>query len=443
MARLLTLALIWPLLLTACGAGAPTPTPEPVTRAEVVPTSTPTATPEPPRPTDTPAPTDTPQPTNTPAPTSTPPPTNTPVPTSTPVPTRTPTSEPAISFAITDPAGAVTVNTPTLNITGVGLPGMEFVRDVPMGRDQVAVVGPDGTWTMPVGLEPGLNELRFRETTTDIEAVVHVTYEVPPTATPKPTDTPRPTATSTPTPRPTSTPTPRPTSTPTPEPKPARVQPGGPSYPVLEVVDGDTIRIGRNGAEETLRLIGLDTPETKDPRKPVQCFGREASARAKQLLGGERVRIAQDPTQDTRDKYGRLLVYVWRTDGMFYNYRTILDGYAHEYTYDVPYQYQAQFRTAEWEARENGRGFWSARTCGGDTKQPADPLPVPPTPTPVPPEPPPPSGGNCDPSYPGVCIPPYPPDLDCKDVDAGNFVVRPPDDHGFDGDGDGYGCESN
>ncbi len=213
---------------------------------------------------------------------------------------------------------------------------------------------------------------------------------------------------------------------------------------MLSVVDGDTIRISRNGVEETLRLIGLDTPETRDPRKPVQCFGREASARAKNLLEGERVRIAQDPTQDTRDKYGRLLVYIWRTDGLFYNYRTILDGYAHEYTYDTPYQYQAQFRKAEQEARENGRGFWSPSTCGGDTTQPADPLPVPPTPTPVPPaQPPPPTSGNCDPSYPGVCIPPYPPDLDCKDVDAGNFAVRPPDDHGFDGDGDGYGCESN
>ncbi len=432
MARLLTLVLIYSLLLTACGTSSATPTPEQDTQAQVVPTSTPTATPEPPTSTDTPAPTNTPIPANTPAPTNTP------------VPTSAPAAEPAISFAITDPAGAVTVNTPTLNITGVGLPGMEFVRDVPMRSDQKAVVGPDGTWTMPVDLEPGLNELRFRETTTDIEAVVHVTYEVLPTPTPKPTNTPRPTPTSSPTPKPTRTPTPRPTSTPTPRPKPARVQPGGPAHTVLEVVDGDTIRINRNGVEETLRLIGLDTPETKDPRKPVQCFGREASARAKNLLEGERVRIAQDPTQDTRDKYGRLLVYVWRTDGLFYNYRTILDGYAHEYTYDVPYQYQAQFRKAEREARENGRGFWSARTCGGDTTQPADPLPVPPTPTPVPPaQPPPPASGNCDPSYPTVCIPPAPPDLDCKDVDAGNFVVRPPDPHGFDGEGDGYGCESN
>ncbi len=139
-------------------------------------------------------------------------------------------------------------------------------------------------------------------------------------------------------------------------------------YSVVEVVDGDTIKIAKDGRTETLRLIGLDTPETKDPRRPVQCFGEEASARAKKLLSGKKVRI----TQDTRDKYGRMLVYVWTEDGMLYNHRMILDGYAHEYTYDVPYQQQARFRKAEAQARQAGRGFWSPKTCGGDTKQPAE-----------------------------------------------------------------------
>ncbi len=147
---------------------------------------------------------------------------------------------------------------------------------------------------------------------------------------------------------------------------------GGAYYRVVEVVDGDTIKIAKDGRTETLRLIGLDTPETKDPRRPVQCFGQEASARAKKLLSGKTVRITQDPTQDTRDKYGRMLVYVWIEDGTLYNYRMILDGYAHEYTYDVPYQQQARFRAAEEQARQAGRGFWSPKTCAGDTKQPAE-----------------------------------------------------------------------
>lgn len=145
-----------------------------------------------------------------------------------------------------------------------------------------------------------------------------------------------------------------------------------PFYSVVEVVDGDTIKVARDGRTETLRLIGLDTPETKDPRKPVQCFGEEASARGKKLLQGKKVRITQDPTQDTRDKYGRMLVYVWTEDGTLYNYRMILDGYAHEYTYDVPYQQQARFKKAEAQARQEGRGFWSPKTCAGDTKQPAE-----------------------------------------------------------------------
>ncbi|HET8575010.1 MAG TPA: thermonuclease family protein [Candidatus Paceibacterota bacterium] len=143
----------------------------------------------------------------------------------------------------------------------------------------------------------------------------------------------------------------------------------GLKYTVTKVVDGDTIKIDLNGKEETLRLIGMDTPETVDPRKPVQCFGREASNEAKALLTGRKVRIAADPTQDIRDKYGRLLVYVWRDDGLFYNQYMIEQGYAHEYTYYVPYEYQADFKQAEQDARENERGLWSPSTCDGNTTQ--------------------------------------------------------------------------
>ena len=206
-----------------------------------------------------------------------------------------------------------------------------------------------------------------------------------------------------------------------------------PLYPVLDVVDGDTIRIERNGRRETLRLIGLDTPETKDPRRPVQCFGREASDRAHRLLDGKRVRIAEDPSQDTRDKYGRLLVYVWTQEDLFYNLSTIREGYAHEYTYDVAYQYQRQFKAAEREAREKRRGFWAASACGGDTKQPAAGQQGQGAPRPT--EPPEAKSG-------GTRRAPY---ESCKAVRAAGADPIRRGDPGYnpklDGDGDGVACE--
>lgn len=137
-------------------------------------------------------------------------------------------------------------------------------------------------------------------------------------------------------------------------------------YHVTDVVDGDTIKIRKDGIIETLRLIGIDTPETVDPRKPVQCFGKEASSMAKQLLLEKNVRIESDSTQDTRDKYGRLLVYVFRDDGLFFNKHMIAEGYAYEYTYNVPYKYQAEFKSAQENARSSGKGLWSSDTCNGD-----------------------------------------------------------------------------
>lgn len=138
-------------------------------------------------------------------------------------------------------------------------------------------------------------------------------------------------------------------------------------YSVTSVVDGDTIKVNINGTVETLRLIGMDTPETVDPRKPVQCFGKEASNKAKELLVGTKVRLEKDPTQGEFDKYGRTLAYVYREDGLFYNKYMIEQGYAHEYTYNTPYKYQAEFKAAQKSAQEYLRGLWSPGTCNGDT----------------------------------------------------------------------------
>ena len=139
-------------------------------------------------------------------------------------------------------------------------------------------------------------------------------------------------------------------------------------YSVSSIVDGDTIKVNMNGMVVTLRLIGMDTPETVDPRKLVQCFGKEASNKAKGLLIGKKVRIEKDFTQGELDKYGRTLAYIYREDGLFYNKYMIEQGYAHEYTYNSnPYKYQTEFKAAQKSAQENQRGLWSPDTCNGDT----------------------------------------------------------------------------
>lgn len=135
--------------------------------------------------------------------------------------------------------------------------------------------------------------------------------------------------------------------------------------PVVRVVDGDTVRINLNGTEETIRLIGLNTPETVAPNRPVECFGREASARAHDLLDNQAVYFEADETQDTRDRYGRLLGYVWFEDGRLFNMQMIAEGYAYEYTYDRAYKYQSQFKAAQRDAEAENRGLWSPDTCNG------------------------------------------------------------------------------
>jgi micrococcal nuclease len=161
------------------------------------------------------------------------------------------------------------------------------------------------------------------------------------------------------------------------EPNPAQI-PTRDLFQVTEVVDGDTIKVSTIG---TLRLIGMDTPETRDPRKPVQCFGREASNKAKELLSGKKVYLEYDPANRI-DKYGRTLAYVYREDGLFYNAEMIKQGYAHSYV-KFPHPRLDEFNTYQREARDNNRGFWAANTCNGNTTQAASgssktaiPLPI-------------------------------------------------------------------
>ena len=143
------------------------------------------------------------------------------------------------------------------------------------------------------------------------------------------------------------------------------------TYPVAKVIDGDTISIIKGGKAVTLRLIGLDTPETVDPRKPVQCFGKAASDTAKELLTGKTVRLELDSSQGLLDKYGRTLAYVFLPNGTLFNQHMIAEGYGHEYTYNLPYKYQKEFKAAEARAREEKKGLWADDTCAGNTKKPA------------------------------------------------------------------------
>ena len=134
-------------------------------------------------------------------------------------------------------------------------------------------------------------------------------------------------------------------------------------YKVVRVVDGDTVAVEINGNKETIRLIGIDTPETVDPRKPVECFGIEASNKAKEILTGKSVKLEADSIVGERDKYGRLLRYIFLEDGTNFNKTMISEGYAYEYTYNSPYKYQDKFKQAEKEAREAERGLWADGVC--------------------------------------------------------------------------------
>ena len=196
---------------------------------------------------------------------------------------------------------------------------------------------------------------------------------------------------------------------------------------VSRIVDGDTLRLSDG---RTVRLAQVDAPETS------QCFGSESTAALRALAPeGETVILRRPDTAPTRDRYGRTLaeIFVGETS---VDEALIREGaaewyeqYAHEDA-DLARRLQA----AEAEARAAGRGLWSA--CY-DTLPPAPATST--TTTRAPLEA---TGTECDASYPDFCLPPSSPDLNCADVPYRDFRVVPPDPHGFDGDGDGVGCET-
>lgn len=127
---------------------------------------------------------------------------------------------------------------------------------------------------------------------------------------------------------------------------------------VIKVVDGDTIEVDLGeGNKKTVRYIGIDTPETVDPRKPVQCFAKEASAKNKELVEGGIVGLEKDVSET--DKYGRLLRYVYMGD-LFINQVLVAEGYAYASSYPPDVKYQSKLKQSEQQARAANKGLWGA-----------------------------------------------------------------------------------
>lgn len=124
---------------------------------------------------------------------------------------------------------------------------------------------------------------------------------------------------------------------------------------VTRIVDGDTFVIAGG---QKVRYIGIDTPETVDPHRPVMCFGEKASEENKKLILGKQVRLVKDVSET--DKYGRLLRYVYLPDGTFVNKLLVEQGYAKAVSYPPDIAYQDVFRKAEEDARAQSRGLWGS-----------------------------------------------------------------------------------
>lgn len=175
---------------------------------------------------------------------------------------------------------------------------------------------------------------------------------------------------------------------------------------VVRIVDGDTVVANVDGKDVSIRIIGINSPESTNR---TECFGIEASNKAKEFLTGKWIQLERDESQSERDKYNRLLRYVWFDNGTDFGRRMIEEGFANEYTYNTPYNKQAQYKETQTAAKERGRGLWSAKTCAGskDIPKPKAVSTPQPTPTPSPrqstPAPAPSSDGVVKMSKSGIC----------------------------------------
>lgn len=129
-------------------------------------------------------------------------------------------------------------------------------------------------------------------------------------------------------------------------------------YKIVYVVDGDTFKVKVKDKIVTIRMLGINTPETLDPRKAEECFGKQASDESKKILAGSMVRFEWSPNREVTDKYGRYLTYVYTKNGIFLNEYLISNGYAKEYTYGKAYSKQSEFKSLEKKAKKDKLGLW-------------------------------------------------------------------------------------
>lgn len=189
---------------------------------------------------------------------------------------------------------------------------------------------------------------------------------------------------------------------------------------VVEIIDGDTIRVSIDGTYYSIRYIGIDTPELNS-----DYYSAEAKNQNQALVFSKEVMLFKDESE--KDPYGRLLRYVV-VNNTFVNYNLVQTGHARATSYPPDDACDTAFKDAETKAKNQKIGIWAPATA----------TPVPAIINPGSSS----DNTNCSPAYPTVCIPPAPPDLDCGDIPYRRFQVLPPDPHRFDRDGDGIGCES-
>jgi micrococcal nuclease len=212
-----------------------------------------------------------------------------------------------------------------------------------------------------------------------------------------------------------------------------RPVPPGVQALVVRVVDGETIEVDGAVGRTTVRYIGVDAPETAPLGQAVGCFSRKAGNRNKELVEGRTVFLEMDVSET--DQFGRLLRYVYLEDTQMVNEVLVAEGFALASPSQPDVKHQDRLRAAQLQARNAGRGLWGPACRPTATPVPPSLAPTsPPAPTPAP-------SPNCSPAYPTVCIPPPPPDLDCRQIPFRRFQVLPPDPHRFDPNSDGIGCE--
>ena len=140
---------------------------------------------------------------------------------------------------------------------------------------------------------------------------------------------------------------------------PTRLIAAAGSYQIDHFIDGDTIAVNMDGHIESIRLLGVDTPETVKPNVPTQCFGPEASDFMRRAIGGQPVRLVADPGGDNRDQYNRLIRYVYLPDGQLLNEELVSEGYGFAYV-TFPFSKHDEFAQAQDSARAAERGLWGA-----------------------------------------------------------------------------------